>query len=106
MINYYKRSIKAFKEFVKKDPSCTKAEYDKYAQDNCLFCSNTLMFHLFHDDLVNFLNKKNINNFEYLKSMFLLIPAKYRSNKVFSTFLKMQKVKTKEKIAGGYTNDR
>ena len=46
MINYYKRSEKAFKEYIKRNPNCTKEEWDKYAQDNCLFSDNTLMFHV------------------------------------------------------------
>lgn len=46
MINYYKRSEKAFKEYIKRNPNCTKEEWDKYAQDNCLFSANTLMFHV------------------------------------------------------------
>ena len=46
MTNYYKKSEKAFKEFVKKKAQCTKEEWDEYAQDNCLFSANTLMFHV------------------------------------------------------------
>ena len=45
MINYYKKSEKAFKEYIKKNPNCTKKEWDNYAQENCLFSANTLMFH-------------------------------------------------------------
>lgn len=56
MLNYYKRSIKAFKNYIKENPYCIKEDWDKYAQDNCLFSAQTLMFHL------------NIKNFEELKS--------------------------------------
>ncbi len=101
----YKRSLKVFKEFVKKNPNMKREEWDQYAQDNCLFSAQTLMFHFFHTDLIKYLNRKQIDRFEYLKDMFLFVPVKYRNNKIFSTFLKIQN-NTKEKIAGGYTNDR
>ena len=55
MKNYYKNSKKAFKEYVKKNPNCSKDKWDKYAQKNCLFSAFTLQTH------------KNINNFEELK---------------------------------------
>lgn len=55
MINYYKKSEKAFKEYIKKNPQCTKEEWDKYAQDNCLFSAFTLATH------------KNAKDFEELK---------------------------------------
>ena len=86
MLNYYKRSEKAFKEYVKKNPNCTKEEWDRYAQDNCLFSANILMFHLFHDNLVDYLNKRNINKFEYLKNMFLWIPVKFRKRGFLGQF--------------------
>lgn len=89
MLNYYRRSEKAFKKYIKKNIHCTKEEWDKYAQENCLFSANTLMFHLFHDDLIKYLNRKNINKFEYLKNMFLLIPVQYRNNEIFSKLLKI-----------------
>lgn len=98
MINYYRKSEKQFKEYIKKNPYCLKEEWDEYAQKNCLFSANTLMFHMFHDELIEYLNKKNINKFEYLKNMYLWIPIKYRNNKFFSILLKINKInKTKEK---------
>ena len=96
MLNYYKKSEKAFKEYVKRNPNCSKEEWDKYAQENCLFSANTLMFHLFHDDLLDCLNKKKINKFEYLKNMFFWIPIQYRKRGVFKAILKMRNINTKE----------
>lgn len=55
MLNYYKKSKKAFKEYVKKNPNCNKEEWDKYAQENCLFSAFTLATH------------KNAKDFEELK---------------------------------------
>jgi len=60
-----------FKKFIKKNPDCSRKKWDEYAQSNCLFSANTLMFHLYHIDLVKYLNRKNIDKFEYLKNMFL-----------------------------------
>lgn len=98
MLNYYKKTEKFFKKYIKENPYCTKEEWDKYAQENCLFSANTLMFHLFHSDLIDYLNRKNTNKFEYLKNMFLWIPIRYRNTKIFSTFLKINKInKTKDK---------
>ena len=76
MLNYYKKTEKFFKKYIKENPYCTKEEWDKYAQENCLFSANTLMFHLFHSDLIDYLNRKNTNKFEYLKNMFLWIPIR------------------------------
>ena len=45
MMNPYKKSLKAFKEYIKKNLNCNKEEWDQYAQENCLFSANTLMFH-------------------------------------------------------------
>lgn len=96
MLNYYRKSEKEFKEYVKINPNCTKEEWNEYAQENCLFSANTLMFHLLHEDLIKYLNKENKSKFEYLKSMFLIIPIKYRDNKILNTFLKINKLnKTK-----------
>ena len=58
MINYYKKSKKAFKEYVKKNPNCSKDKWDKYAQENCLFSANAIMFHT------------NVESFEKLKEKF------------------------------------
>ena len=55
MLNYYKKSEKAFKEYVKRNPNCTKEEWDKYAKENCLFSAFTLETH------------KNAKDFEELK---------------------------------------
>ncbi len=45
MLDYYKRSKKILKEKIKENKEINKEEWDKYAQENCLFSANTLMFH-------------------------------------------------------------
>lgn len=55
MNNYYDKSKKILKKYIKEKPLCTRDEWDKYAHDNCLFSANTLRFH------------SNAKNFEELK---------------------------------------
>ena len=55
MIDYYKKSKKEFKKYIKKNPNCSEEEWNEYAHKNCLFSSFTLQCH------------KNVNNFEDLK---------------------------------------
>lgn len=56
MVNYYKKSLKAFKEYLKKNPDCSKEEWDKYAKENGLFSAFTLATH------------KNVKGFQELKN--------------------------------------
>lgn len=55
MVDYYKKSKKIFEEKVKENNKINKEEWDNYAQKNCLFSANTLMFHT------------NVESFEKLK---------------------------------------
>lgn len=45
-MNYYRKSKKNFKKIVKENRKISKEEWEKYAQENCLFSANTLMFHV------------------------------------------------------------
>lgn len=45
-MNYYKKSKKILKEKIKEDRKISKTDWDNYAASNCLFSSNTLMFHV------------------------------------------------------------
>ncbi len=45
-MNCYKKSRKIFKERIKENKNISKIEWDKFAQENCLFSANTLMFHV------------------------------------------------------------
>lgn len=58
-MNYYKKSLKEFKRVLKKNKNITKDEWDKYAEENCLFSSFTLEAH------------RDVNNFEELKKMYI-----------------------------------
>ena len=56
--NIYKESIKAFKKLLKYNKMLTMEEYDKYARENDLFSSTTLVA------------KENVKNFEELKAIY------------------------------------
>ena len=58
-MNYYKKSLREFKRVLKKNKNITKEEWDKYAEENCLFSSFTLEEH------------RDVNNFEELKKMYI-----------------------------------
>ncbi len=45
-MNYYEKSKKMFKKKLKENKEILKIEWDKFAQENCLFSANTLMFHV------------------------------------------------------------
>lgn len=55
MKNYYKKSKREFKKYIKKHPYASKEEWDEYAHKNCLFSVFTLACH------------KNAYSFEELK---------------------------------------
>ena len=42
----YKKTKKIFKEKVRGNKELSKEQWDKHSQSNCLFCANTLMFHV------------------------------------------------------------
>lgn len=44
-MSFYHDSKKVFKDKIKENKNISKEEWDKFAQDNCLFSANTLMFH-------------------------------------------------------------
>ena len=46
MKNYYEKSKKIFINKIKENRNIRKEEWDKYAQEKCLFSTNTLMVHV------------------------------------------------------------
>ena len=44
-MNIYKRSFKQFKKIVRKNPTITKEEWDKFAMENVLYSFVTLEAH-------------------------------------------------------------
>ena len=59
-MNYYKKSLREFKKVLKKNKNITKEEWDKYAEENCLFSYITLEA---HHDAENFEKLKKIYTF-------------------------------------------
>lgn len=45
MENYYKKSKRILKKYIRENPLCTKEEWNDYANKNCLFSANTMRFH-------------------------------------------------------------
>lgn len=74
MKNYYKESKKEFKKYIRKNPYCTREEWDKYAHENCLFSAFTISCHEITDNTLKILQKQSINKFEFLKEIYIIIP--------------------------------
>lgn len=89
MLNYYKRSRKTFKKYIKQNPYCTKEQWDKYAHDNCLFSAFTIECHEIPDNTLKQLLEENEDIFEFLKELFIIIPPK--EIKVFNKIIKLNK---------------
>ena len=75
-MNFYKKSKKAFKEYIKKNPYATKEEWDHYAHRNCLASAFTLECHEISDDMLELLIMRKKDRFEFLKEIFIIIPPK------------------------------
>lgn len=76
MIDYYMKSKKAFKEYIKKNPLATREEWDKYAHENCLFSAFTIECHEISNSTLQKLNEQDKDTFEFLKEIFFIIPPK------------------------------
>lgn len=46
MDNFYENSKNILKQALKANENLTKEEWDEYAQQNCLFSAQTIMWHL------------------------------------------------------------
>ncbi|MCI8616831.1 MAG: hypothetical protein HFJ60_00970 [Clostridia bacterium] len=97
MKNYYRESKKEFKKYIRKNPYCTRNEWDNYAHENCLFSAFTISCHELTDNTLKILEKNNTNEFEFLKELYIIIPnPKIRI--FFKKFRKILKLKEKEEI--------
>lgn len=75
-MNFYKRSKRAFKKYIKQNPYATKEEWDNYAHKNCLASAFTLECHEITDETLKLLIMRNKDRFEFLKEIFIIIPPK------------------------------
>ena len=96
MKNYYKKSKKEFKKYIKKNPYASKEEWDEYAHKNCLFSALTLCSHEITENTLEILQRQSKNEFEFLKEMFIIIPD--RRFEIFITKIrKIRKLKKERK---------
>lgn len=75
-MNFYKKSKKEFKRYIRENPYISRNEWDNYAQKHCLASSITLEAHELTDETIEILNKQNKDRFEFLKELFIIIPSK------------------------------
>ena len=96
MKNYYKKSKREFKKYIKKNPYAIKEEWDEYAHKNCLFSALTLCSHEITENTLEMLHKQSESEFNFLKEMFIIIPD--RRFQIFATKIrKIKKIKKEEK---------
>ena len=76
MINYYNKSKKEFKKYVKENPYCISKVWDNYAHKNNLFSAFTLECHEITNETLKQLVRKGEDIFEFLKGLFIIIPPK------------------------------
>ena len=74
MKNYYKESKKEFIKYIRKNPYCTRIEWDEYAHENCLFSAFTLQCHEIDYNTLKILQKQSADEFIFLKELYIIIP--------------------------------
>lgn len=99
MMNYYKRSLKEFKKYIKRNPYCTREEWDNYAHKNCFFSAFTLESHTFYEKDLKLMQREKQDIFRELKEMYIIIPPK--DLKILGRIVKLNK---NNKV--GETDDR
>lgn len=73
MKDYYKNSKKEFINYIRKNPYCSKEEWNQYAHENCLFSAFTISCHEITDSTLEILKKQSIDEFEFLKEKCIII---------------------------------
>lgn len=76
MENYFKKNEKEFIKYIKKNPFCTRKEWDNYAKNNGLYSANTLRSHLITEETEDLINKTNTDSFNFIKEMYIIMPSK------------------------------
>lgn len=74
MSNFYRKSKKEFKKYIKKNPYITRDEWNEYAKKNGFYSAFTLQTHEINDIMIEKLNKQNKDVFQYLKELFIIMP--------------------------------
>ena len=76
MENYFKKNEKEFIKYIKKNPFCTREEWDNYAKNNGLYSANTLRAHLIAEETEDLIKKTNTDSFNFIKEMYIIMPSK------------------------------
>lgn len=76
MESYLKKNEKEFIKYIKKNPFCTREEWDNYAKNNGLYSANTLRAHLITEETEDLIKKTNTDSFNFIKEMYIIIPSK------------------------------
>lgn len=76
MKTYFKESKEEFIKYIKKNPFCTREEWDYYAESNRLYSSNTLRAHIISEETEDLIKKINADTFAYMKEMYIIMPSK------------------------------
>ena len=93
-MNFYKKSKKEFKRYIRENPYTTKEKWDNYAHRNCLASAFTLECHEITDETLKLLIMRSKDRFEFLKEIFIIIPPK--SLKKIEKLCKLRNGDTKE----------
>jgi len=76
MESYFKESKEEFIKYIKKNPFCTREEWDYYAESNRLYSSNTLRAHIISEETENLIKKTDADTFNFMKEMYIIMPSK------------------------------
>lgn len=76
MESYFNKNEKEFIKYIKKNPFCTREEWDNYAKNNGLYSANTLRAHLITEETEDLINKTNTDSFNFIKEMYIIMPSK------------------------------
>lgn len=76
MESYLKKNEKEFIKYIKKNPFCTREEWDNYAKNNGLYSANTLRAHLITEETEDLIKKTNTDSFNFIKEMYIIMPSK------------------------------
>lgn len=76
MRSYLKENEKEFIKYIRKNPFCTREEWDNYAKNNGLYSANTLRAHLITEETEDLIKKTNTDSFNFIKEMYIIMPSK------------------------------
>lgn len=100
MKDYYKNSKREFINYIRKNPNCSKEEWDEYAHENSLFSAFTLLCHEITYGKLKKIKKQSANEFEFLKERYIII-SKTKIKILLNKIRKVLNFKEKEQKSNG-----